>query len=338
MGCAVIFGGTGFIGVFLADLLATRGGYSRIYLVDPEPLAAKAPFRARLLAPHAGIAEIRSDVRQAIGWTPPEPVALIANLAAVHREPGHEPAEYFETNLRGAEHVCAFADRVGCDELIFASSISPYGISEAPKDEHTLPVPVTAYGSSKLVAEKIHRLWQNSRPESRRLVIARPGVVFGPSEGGNVTRLVRGVKRGYFCYTGNRATRKAGIYVKDLCRAMLWTLERQRQTGESVSLFNGSLLPGPSVEEYVLAACATLGVQRHVPNLPYPALLAAAHVLDVVLRPVYRNHPFAPLRIRKLVRSNDIRPGFLSEHGFPYRYSLQTAMADWYAACPEDWA
>ena len=34
---------------------------------------------------------------------------VIFNFAAVHRTPGHEDHEYFETNIRGAENVVAFA-------------------------------------------------------------------------------------------------------------------------------------------------------------------------------------------------------------------------------------
>lgn len=56
-------------------------------------------------------------------------------------------------------------------------------------------------------------------------MIARPGAVFGPDERGNVSRLIKAVFGRYFFYMGNRDTRKAGTYVKELCNAMLWVLE-----------------------------------------------------------------------------------------------------------------
>ena len=135
---------------------------------------------------------------------------LIVNLAATHREPGHPPHEYYETNLLGAENVCAYASASRTPQIVFTSSISPYGSSQTPKDEDTLPVPDTAYGGSKLVAEKIHLAWQQADP-ARGLVILRPGVVFGPGEYANVSRLVHSLVRGYFVYTGNKETRKAGV-------------------------------------------------------------------------------------------------------------------------------
>ena len=338
MGCAVVFGGAGFIGSFLSVQLVKSGLYEKIYIYDVEPIARKPfPFRKAMLGCHPSIVEVTGDLRSPILWTPPEPVDLIANFAAIHREPGHETQEYFETNLKGAENVCAWAERVNCCKLIFTSSISPYGVSESIKDESTLPVPVTAYGASKLVAEKIHLQWQTARPTERRLVIVRPGVVFGPGEGGNVTRLVKGVLRGYFCYVGNKGTRKAGIYVKELCNAMLWVLQKQETSGENVSLFNGSMNPGPSIEEYVLAVCRIAGIRRYVPNIPYSALLSTAYLIDALAKPFGIEHPFSPVRIRKLVRSNNILPNYLLAQGYPFKYSLEGAMDDWRKSCPAEW-
>lgn len=338
MRCAVIFGGSGFIGVFFARHLLAAGNFQKVYLFDREQVADKPfPYRTRLVKEEPRIVEVNGDVRQSITWRPDEPIALIANFAAVHREPGHEDVEYYETNLLGAENVCAWAEQVGCNEIIFTSSISPYGPSEQQKDECSLPVPVTAYGGSKLVAEKIHQAWLASDKIKRHLVIVRPGVVFGPGEGGNVSRLVKAVLRRYFLYMGNRDTRKAGTYVKELCKAMWWVLQRQKEHGEHFSLFNMSMNPGPSIQEYVEAVCKVAGVRRTVPSIPYPLLLTIAYSIDLIARPLGIKHPFSPVRIRKLVRSNNIHPGVLIEQGYPYQYSLESALADWKTDCPEEW-
>ncbi|WP_261997483.1 NAD(P)-dependent oxidoreductase [Stenotrophomonas sp. Ste96] len=339
MSCIVIFGGSGFIGTFFADFLLNNGVAEKIYLVDVEsPLEKPFPFRHRIIAKHGERIEfVRLDVREKIEFSPPEPVFLTANFAAVHREPGHLSAEYFETNLRGAENVCDWATRIECENLIFTSSISPYGVSELTKDETTLPVPVTAYGASKLVAEKIHNTWQAWSPNKRRLVIARPGVVFGPGEGGNVTRLVRAVSRGYFCYMGNRATRKAGIYVKELCNALWWTFKERASQSEFPILFNGTMNPGPSIEEYVNAVISTRGRRAIVPTAPFPLLLAASYLIDGLAKPLRITHPFDPVRMRKLVRSNNVLPSFLISNGYNYIYTLRTAMDDWKLECPDDW-
>jgi nucleoside-diphosphate-sugar epimerase len=306
--------------------------------LDSESIdAKKSDFRRLNVANNQGIQTVICDVRKPVNWSPAESVELIANFAAVHREPGHEDFEYYETNLLGAQNVCAWAEKVGCNRLIFTSSISPYGPSEAVKDERSLPVPATAYGGSKLAAEKIHQIWQAKDDANRRLVIVRPGVVFGPGEGGNVSRLIKAVLHRYFFYMGNRATRKAGVYVKELCNAMWWVLQQQEAKGERVSLFNMTMNPGPSIEEYVNAVCMVAGVKRTVPAVPYPLLLTAAYSIDAIARPLGVGHPFSPVRIRKLVRSNNILPTYLVENGYPYQYTLESAFADWKQSCPEEW-
>ncbi|WP_353742444.1 NAD(P)-dependent oxidoreductase [Pseudomonas fluorescens] len=338
MTCAVIFGGTGFIGTFFAEHLLATGSFSKVYLFDLEPIESKtSEFRKSLVRSLSNVEIVIGDVRQELIWQPSEKVALIANFAAVHREPGHDDIEYYETNLAGAENVCAWAERVGCNDIIFTSSISPYGPSEAQKNEKSLPVPATAYGGSKLAAEKIHQIWLARDQENRHLVIVRPGVVFGPGEGGNVSRLIRAVIRRYFFYMGNSDTRKAGTYVKELCAAMWWILEQQKRGGGHLTLFNMSMNPGPSIQEYVETTCTVAGIQRTVPSVPYHLLLSVAYVIDLIARPIGIKHPFSPVRIRKLVRSNNTLPTHLVEHGYPYQYTLETAFRDWKSNCPTEW-
>jgi nucleoside-diphosphate-sugar epimerase len=336
--CAIIFGGTGFIGTFFAEHLLSSGMYSKVYLFDVEPLQEKtSSFRKKFVASLPGVNFILGDVRNPITWIPKEKVTLIANFAAVHREPGHEDIEYYKTNILGAEHVCDWAELVNCETIIFTSSISPYGPSEQQKDEYTLPVPVTAYGSSKLAAEKIHQIWLAADKSRRHLVIVRPGVVFGPGEGGNVSRLIKAVIGRYFFYMGNKDTRKAGTYVKELCLAITWVLKKQIERREHFSLFNMSMNPGPSIQEYVHTVCKVAEIHRSVVGIPYPVILFASYCIDFIAKPVGIKHPFSPVRIRKLVRSNNIVPKFLIENGYLYRYSQESAFDDWKISCPEEW-
>lgn len=332
MNNCIIFGGTGFIGSHFAKYLLTNNIVEHVYLADIRPIRPFFEFD------NDRVSFVEIDVRTYINKNLFLPqIDLILNFAAIHREPGHEDLEYFETNLLGAQNVCKLADQVGCQHIIFTSSISPYGVSESVKDESTLPIPVTAYGSSKLVAEKIHQIWQAKDINNRRLVVVRPGVVFGPGEGGNVSRLINAVIHRYFFFMGNESTRKAGVYVKELCNAMWWVLQEQKKNGETVSLFNMSMNPGPSISEYVKAVCKTQEIKRFVPKAPYSVLMGVAYIIDALAKPLGIKHPFSPLRIRKLVRSNNIIPNYLVEHGYQFKYSLESAFADWKKTCPEEW-
>jgi len=334
--CAVIFGGSGFIGAFFAVHLVEKVGYKKVYIHDIEAIENKSSnYRRKMLSSYAEIIPVFGDVRNTIDWTPAEVITLVANFSAVHREPGHEDYEYYQSNLLGAENVCCWSERMNCQQIIFTSSIAPYGVSEEQRDESSLPVPTTAYGSSKLAAEKIHQIWQ-AKDQRRQLVIVRPGVVFGPGEGGNVSRLIKAVKNHYFFYMGNKKTRKAGIYVKELCNAMTWVLGSSKVSG--LTLFNMSMNPGPSVEEYVDAICKIASCRNLVPSVPYYAILWCAYIIEIFAKPIGLNHPFSPVRIKKLVRSNNIIPTYLVDNGYEYIYTLEEAFHDWKVECPEEWS
>jgi len=329
MSTCVIFGGTGFIGSHFALYILAQNKYDHIILADLKPIRPDFNFDT------SRVKYIQLDVRKPVEeWNLPVHVDLIANFAAVHREPGHKPLEYFETNIPGAQNVCEWAEKVGCTNVIFTSSIAPYGPSESIKTEETIPAPQTPYGESKLAAEKIHKAWQKAQ-KNRRLVITRPGVIFGPGEGGNVTRLIRATMRHYFFYMGNRHTRKAGGYVKELVQSMFWALDNIKREG--CYLYNFTMPVAPTIEDYVNATCQVANVKRFVPYMPFKILLPLAYAIDYIARPLGINQPISPVRVRKLAKSNNIQPAMLMHDQYEYHYTLESAFKDWLHDRPDEW-
>lgn len=334
----VLFGGTGFIGSHVAMYWLRENLAEKVILVDLNPPRNEpwmAPLHRALQTGRAAYS--RWDVRQPIPDDLLPKPDLIFNLAAVHREPGHLPHEYFQTNLCGSENVCSWAAATGCQRIVFTSSIAPYGPSEELKNEESLPVPDSPYGSSKLAAEKIHMVWQ-AACNRRKLLILRPGVVFGPGERGNVTRLIRSVVKGYFVYMGNRQTRKAGGYVKELCRVMKFGLSHQDEAAESLTLLNFSIDPPPTLETYVTAIQNAAGKRRTLLTLPRPLLLAVSYPIHGVASLFGITQPISPVRVRKLFRSTSIDPRGLRQLGYAWKFTLEEALLDWQHDVPEDFA
>jgi len=269
----------------------------------------------------------------------PKKIDLIINLAAVHREPGHKLNEYFDTNILAAENVAEFAEKVQCNRIIFTSSISPYGIEDKLKDESTVPCPNTPYGSSKLVAEKIHIAWQNRDLKKRILTIVRPGVVFGKGEGGNMSRLVKLIHKNFFFYIGNKDTRKAGIYVKELVNQILWVHEKQvKNKLPKITLFNATMWPNPSILDYVNTVKKVAGIKRFVPSVPYWFLMSFGFAFEFLFKAIGKQNPFSPVRLRKLVRPNLVKPSFLLKNKYKSIYTLRSALEDWKKEDPEVWS
>jgi nucleoside-diphosphate-sugar epimerase len=165
-------------------------------------------------------------------------------------------------------------------------------------------------------------------------VIVRPGVVFGPGEGGNVTRLVHSVVRRRFVHVGSPHTRKAGLYVGEFVRASLWLLER---AGAEPTLANLTMHPAPTVDDYVRAAGRVAGYSPTVPTIPLWLAVAAASVVSFVARLAGSATELHPERIRKLARSNHVVPRALLDAGYRFHYTLDSAMAEWRALRPDEW-
>lgn len=330
----VLFGGSGFVGMHLAEHLLAELPASRVLLADIAPPRPdlRGEWYDRASA-DGRLQHITVDVREPIAAPELEGGAGVAVvLAAIHREPGHRMEEYFVTNVRGAEHVCEWARRTATRRVVFTSSIAVYGNTRDGVDERSLPMPETPYGISKLVAEQIFARWR-AEDSSHRLAIVRPAVVFGPGEGGNVSRLVQAVARGRFVYVGNRDVRKAGGYVRDLCAAITWLVGRMDAHAETLANF-ASPQP-PSLADYVGAIEQARAQRRPIPNLPYAAVYQASRLVSAVAG---GRSPIHPRRVQKLVWATDVRPTYLVEQGFPFAYSLQEACADWRRRAPQEWA
>ena len=132
----VLFGGAGFIGTHFATHLLSSGRVEQVWLADFRLTSSAAwPRDLQAHQQNGRVHCVTLDVRQPISHPElPQEAELIVNLAAVHREPGHEPHEYFATNLPGADNVCAWAEQAKCMRMIFTSSIAPYG----PTEDHKL--------------------------------------------------------------------------------------------------------------------------------------------------------------------------------------------------------
>jgi nucleoside-diphosphate-sugar epimerase len=335
----LIFGGAGYIGSYLASYLLAHEMSEKIILADISRVKEKSwPQNVKQAEKDGRVQFVEVDVRNPIDAALlPKSCDLIANFAAIHREPGHKDFEYFETNLAGAQNVCDWARAVECPRIVFTSSIAPYGISPEPKTEKSLTVPVTAYGSSKLTAEKMHQTWQAEVADSRFLIIVRPGVIFGPGEQGIVPRMIRALRKGYFFYAGNTGTVKAGGYIKELPRSLGYILEKQEKEEEYVTLYNFSFSEPPSFDDYVENIKAVAGLTRRVPFVPFWMLMTAGTLIDLLAKPLGISHPFSPVRLKKLIRPNHIIREYLNLQQYQYKYDLRQALEDWKVDAPQDW-
>ena len=250
------------------------------------------------------------------------------NFAAIHREPGHEFREYFDTNLPGARNVCGYADQIGCKNILFTSSIAVYGEITAPTEEYAKTYPDTGYGISKLCAELIHETWQRADP-GRRLIIVRPGVVYGPGDPGNILRLIRAIQKGIFVMPGDGSVRKSYAYIYGLLESMDFTMARP----ERYLCYNYVERETESLSELVSSITARLGIRRARVHVPKPLLVLLAYAAQLASG---GRSPIHPVRVRKAAQSTHIVPAELIRLGFEFRYDFAESLRHWMSVAPED--
>lgn len=117
----------------------------------------------------------------------------VAGIAHIKENPKNEEL-YYKVNRDLAIEVAKKAKVSGVKQFIFMSSMSVYGIlySDKPISLSTKCQPNTYYGKSKSQAEKkIEEL----ADENFYICIIRPPMVYGDNSPGNMTKLLRLVKK-----------------------------------------------------------------------------------------------------------------------------------------------
>lgn len=318
---AIIFGGSGYIGVQLAGHLV-RNGWRRVLLADIKP--------AEKLLPE-GVEYVHCDVRQSIAQQiGSSPADWVFNFAAVHREPGHRFREYFDTNLPGARNVCEYAAETGCRNIFFTSSIAVYGEISGPTDEAARTYPDTGYGISKLCAELIHETWQAGQ-SGRRLVIVRPGVVYGPGDPGNILRMIRAIQRGIFVMPGDGSVRKSYAYIYGLLESMEFMMSRP----EAYLRYNYVERETERLSDLAGCIASELGIRRPRLRIPRQMLIGVARIAQFMSGGRSAIHP---VRVRKAGQSTHIVPAELTRLGFDFRYAFADSLRHWRNIAPEDFA
>jgi nucleoside-diphosphate-sugar epimerase len=318
----VIFGGSGYIGTFVARHWLQSGKADEVILADirPSPLDGQP-----------GIKFVHTDVRQPIATElAGGAVDWIFNFAAVHREPGHAAHEYFDTNLAGASNVCKYAEAIDCKHIYFTSSISVYGPTTGPTDESSRILPISPYGGSKYPAELIHQTWLAADP-ARRLIIVRPGVVYGPDDPGNIGRMIKAIRKGYFVFPGSTNIYKSYAYIFGLLDSIDFVLA----SGQRFVCYNYVENPTQQLGEIADEVKKFCKIKATTISLPTSVLVPAASVVQLLLG---ARNPIHPVRVRKAGNSTHIVPTTLLKMGFDFKYDFAKSLAHWAGQRPQDFA
>ncbi|MBI1910218.1 MAG: NAD(P)-dependent oxidoreductase [Deltaproteobacteria bacterium] len=320
MASCLIIGGSGYIGTHLAKHLLSHNKFSHIYIADLKPSSLQG---------NPSITFFQLDVRQPIPKDLlPENPEWIFNLAAICREPGYEAHEYFETNLAGARHVCDYAEVIECNNIFFTSSMAIYGPTKGATEETAVPCPATPYGASKLAAEFIHEGWKRGKI-GRRLLIVRPGVIYGPGDVGNILRMIRAIQKGYFAIPGSASVYKSYGYIYGLLESFTFMMEKKTDFAK----YNYVEYPCEPIGYIVKKTKKFLGSSAPVLTVPMWVLVPLSHIVQCILG---SKNPIHPVRVKKVGTSTHLVPKVLLDTGFRFNYNYLGSLEHWSRIAPED--
>ncbi|TLP80763.1 NAD-dependent epimerase/dehydratase family protein [Maribacter sp. ACAM166] len=323
---AIVFGGSGYIGRNMLSVFVKEKLFEQYIVCDLNELKG--------FEEESRVTYFKIDVRNKIilelnnldrkgSW--------IFNFAAIHREPGHEFHEYFDTNIPGAKNVTQFGTASGIKNIYFTSSIAPYGRSLDKRTEDSNLYPETGYGISKALAEKIHLLWL-AQDSSRRLIIVRPSVIFGPKDPGNVYRMISAIKKGTFVLPDGGKVIKAYAYIYGLIDSILFTMG---QSDEYI-LYNYAENPLVPLNEMTGIVKDQFGYNKPVLKVPVKMLAIIAFFLGGILKFFGKTTDIHPVRVKKAGFPTNIEPRYLIDSGFNFKYDFKSALIHWNEVSPED--
>lgn len=266
-------GASGFLGASLCRRLAEQG-----HAVTGSARRARPPE-----AP-SGVAWLRADLATRDGLDRVAAAAgaadAVAHLAAVRRDHGMAEGALRRVNVESARELLSAARR--SRRFLFVSSAAVYGrVGAAPVDETTPTAPRARYGRLKLEAER--ELARTAAGGAAPLVIARPGLVYGPGDGyGMVSNLARLLSRGRFLRVGSGRARVRPVYVDDVADALAAALTSPLPATPALFVLGGPA--DVTIAELVAEVSRALGRRAPPAAVPEWSARAAGRVLSALGR------------------------------------------------------
>ncbi len=284
----LVTGAAGFVGSALVRELAENG--ATVWAAVHQG-GRPAP------AGHGKVTEVVIDLPSLQPLESIPAPAVIYHLAAPVDPTLHgDPSRCEQVNVVGSAALGRWALQRG-SRLVMVSSMAAMGIYDAPKgvDETSPCRPTTAYGKSKLAAE---RALEALRDEGLELTILRPPTLYGPTDRYNFLALTRAIARRRFVLFGGGANRFGIMHVDNLVSALL-TLGDTGQDG----LFLAEDGEEATLEEVARHIASSLGRSGWIPRLPLWSGRLAAASLEPACAALGVEPPLSRARLATLTTS-----------------------------------
>lgn len=206
----LVTGGTGFVGSHLAARLAGKeGALVTATGRNLEAVSYLQPLGVKLRRAH--LLDFNS-LREMISE-----VDVVFHVAAWLSSRHGPAADAWALNVFASEKIVRIAAASGVSRVVLVSSIAAYGPPERPVMDEGVSLDTrqrSVYGRTK--AEGELRAMEAALQTDLDLVIARPGIIYGPGSYGWSRRMVQLVQRGAPVIFGDGAGHAHPVFVENL--------------------------------------------------------------------------------------------------------------------------
>jgi nucleoside-diphosphate-sugar epimerase/predicted dehydrogenase len=284
----LVTGASGFLGGRLVEVLSEQGTTARA--------ATRLASRARQLR---GIEWVQCDLAKEEGLRRAlSGIETVFHCAALCGAPG-SLEEFEDANVRGTLRLVRLAAEAGVKNFVYVSSMSVYAApngTRAVLDEASPYDPRAgergAYTRSKLAADAA--LLEHARRElSPRIIVLRPGTIYGPGAKLPVGRFQLPSSSARPLIAGGRRVSTGLVYVDDVVDAMLAAARSGVPTGSVYNLVNTA---DCDQDELARTLSQVTGGRIRPVFAPYPLVWTA--MLGVDLMSLVRHRQLGTARYR----------------------------------------
>ncbi len=236
---ALVTGASGFIGSNLVDRLLAEGARVKC-LVRPHSNLTWLSSQHLTLVP----GDFHAPASLAPAVVDVDVVFHVAGATRAARRAG-----YFHGNLEATCNLLQACQEYGPEDqkVLFVSSLAAAGPSPGyPLTEDLEPHPVSAYGESKLAAERAVLKFGRTRPA----IVIRPPAVYGPRDRATLM-LFKSVRRGLHVIPGLSAQKVSLVHVHDLVTGILLAMRSEQAPGRVYYICGEGHYDWQTVGEYL---------------------------------------------------------------------------------------
>ncbi|NCC94207.1 MAG: NAD-dependent epimerase/dehydratase family protein [Opitutae bacterium] len=307
----LVTGATGFIGHGLCAHLAGLGHE----VVAMTRRLAVGPWATTVTA-DLGPASIDPALLEGV-----DTIFHLAGKAHVIARTEAEIREYETVHVLGTRALLSAARQAGVRCCVLLGSVKAMGEGGAEVwDEDTPCQPQTAYGRTKLAAERIV-LEELPLPCS---VVLRPTLVYGRGSKGNLAQLIRAARRGFLPAISFPPNARSMVHVEDLIQACILAAGRPEANGRTYIVTDGREYATNDIMAWIFEALD----RKPVARIPFSGLRGVAAVGDM-LETFGLPAPLTRDKLNKLAgsaRYSNTR--ICRELGFSPQWSLRDGIRD----------